>query len=843
MQSPHNDSSLNAEKSDDHSRHHSHNGLVLGFAIAGCSIVILAIILVCYFVYHKLKTRRTSPYDLNSIKLQRFSYQQLKAATNGFSNANKLGQGGFGAVYKGVLRNGQEVAVKKMDTTSLQGEREFQNEVMVIGNISLPYIVSLLGFCVDRKRRLLVYEYMENGSLQEALFDEDNPVTLDWRTRFKIILDVAQSLAFLHLNCDPPIIHGDVKPSNILLDSTFSARIADFGLARLKTEVTGNEVRSEDIEGYMMEQERIRHERMAREKERRKLRRKAETKKADASNEDKSGEKLLELPKQEVSRKLQTSTEGGEERASPETEGSPLNCLAESQNFPEQGREFAIQIGDDGWEPAIRHKDDSSAFDALTITQDLQKNTDEKINASLPNSSHASEEQDDIIRKSSPVDEGLHENQQVNAPGSGSGSSEQKEAKEKGVKTQGWRRKQDGDENIRDYTVDWSACEVRRGQSSNKDWNWKEETHLEKESRSNDKKNGWRGRPMSLEWWGQCLREKSCKDMDRKRRRSKSKESNRGWWKEDPSCEISGEKSKEWKKGEAIKEQTQEIREWWREDYSAELSKKSKESKKLDKSHKDSRINRMSRNSWSFDLSGDLYQQGRGAHDRQHESSRTKEWSGDLLSWNRSRDSARIEFSGEITGHIKDARLQQGRRERSHSRDWWSGDVSGRALSSTSSMRGTVCYVAPEYGGGGILTEKSDVYSFGVLMLVIISGRRPLQVVASPAEFDRANLISWARNLAQTGNVLDLVDAAMQGEYSTEQALLCITLAILCLQRLPAVRPTMGEVVKILSGEIQLPAFPFEFSPSPSSGHSALSLQAKRKPTSESVTVELPLLA
>lgn len=151
----------------------------------------------------------------------------------------KLGKGGFGVVYKGVLRNGKEVAVKKLDASSLQGEREFQNEMAIIGGLRSPFIVSLVGYCADGKRRLLVYEYMQNGSLQEALFEKDDLTLLgklDWEKRFNIILDVAQALAFLHLECDPPIVHGDVKPSNVLLDGNFSARIADFGLARLKSD-------------------------------------------------------------------------------------------------------------------------------------------------------------------------------------------------------------------------------------------------------------------------------------------------------------------------------------------------------------------------------------------------------------------------------------------------------------------------------------------------------------------------------------------------------------------------------------------------------------------------------
>ncbi|KAK8714683.1 hypothetical protein V6N13_042034 [Hibiscus sabdariffa] len=151
-------------------------------------------------------------------------------------------------------------------------------------------------------------------------------------------------------------------------------------------------------------------------------------------------------------------------------------------------------------------------------------------------------------------------------------------------------------------------------------------------------------------------------------------------------------------------------------------------------------------------------------------------------------------------------------------RDSFSGEIpkSGGA-SSTPSMRGTVCYVAPEYGGGGDVSEKCDVYSYGVVLLVLIAGRRPLQVTGSPmSEFQRANLISWARRLARTGKLIDLVDQNIQS-LNREQALLCITVALLCLQKLPARRPSMKEVVGMLTGETEPPQLPTEFSPSPPS--------------------------
>jgi len=148
--------------------------------------------------------------------------------------------------------------------------------------------------------------------------------------------------------------------------------------------------------------------------------------------------------------------------------------------------------------------------------------------------------------------------------------------------------------------------------------------------------------------------------------------------------------------------------------------------------------------------------------------------------------------------------------------DIWSGDLLSRDVSSTTSMRGTVCYIAPEYGGCGFLSEKGDIYSFGVLMLVIVSGRRPLHILASPMkDFEKANLITWSRHLAQTGNILDLMDGSLKDVYNRDQASLCITLALLCLQRIPEMRPDISEIVKILKGEMDAPGLPLEFSPSP----------------------------
>lgn len=154
-------------------------------------------------------------------------------------------------------------------------------------------------------------------------------------------------------------------------------------------------------------------------------------------------------------------------------------------------------------------------------------------------------------------------------------------------------------------------------------------------------------------------------------------------------------------------------------------------------------------------------------------------------------------------------------------------DIFSKELGSATSMRGTICYMAPELGSAvNHLMEKTDIYSLGVLILVIVSGRRPLHVLSSPMKLERANLISWCKQLAQSGDVLSLVDERLGGEFNKKEATLCINLALMCLHRLPELRPEIGEILGILNGEVDLPVVPLEFSPSPPSKRS------RRKPKS-----------
>ncbi|EEF50863.1 somatic embryogenesis receptor kinase, putative [Ricinus communis] len=164
-----------------------------------------------------------------------FSYDELAAVTGNFSQANLLGQGGFGYVHKGVLPNGKEIAVKSLKAGSGQGDREFQAEVEIISRVHHRHLVSLVGYCIAGGKRLLVYEFLPNSTLEFHLYGKGRP-TMDWPTRLKIALGSARGLAYLHEDCHPRIIHRDIKAANILLDYNFEAKVADFGLAKLSND-------------------------------------------------------------------------------------------------------------------------------------------------------------------------------------------------------------------------------------------------------------------------------------------------------------------------------------------------------------------------------------------------------------------------------------------------------------------------------------------------------------------------------------------------------------------------------------------------------------------------------
>lgn len=163
-----------------------------------------------------------------------FTFRELAVATQNFKDANLIGEGGFGSVYKGRLESGKIVAVKQLNLNGLQGNQEFIVEVLMLSLLRHPNLVTLIGYCADGDQRLLVYEYMPLGSLENHLFDlEPGREPLDWHTRLKIAVGAARGLEYLHCKANPRVIYRDLKSSNILLDNDFNPKLSDFGLAKL----------------------------------------------------------------------------------------------------------------------------------------------------------------------------------------------------------------------------------------------------------------------------------------------------------------------------------------------------------------------------------------------------------------------------------------------------------------------------------------------------------------------------------------------------------------------------------------------------------------------------------
>ncbi|PSS24193.1 Receptor-like serine/threonine-protein kinase [Actinidia chinensis var. chinensis] len=639
-----------------HHRHiNYHTNLIPPVLVGTLTIACLFFVAV---LYRKLSRRRTTPADLKPP--HSFSYAALRRATSSFSAANRVGQGGFGSVFKGTLPNGQEIAVKFMDPSgSLQGEREFQNELSLSSQIdaTCDHVVSILGFSSDRRRPrrrlLLVYEYMRNGSLQDALLDRKCVELMDWKKRFAIATNIAKGIQFLHCSCNPPIVHGDIKPSNILLDDYFNAKIADFGLAR-------------------------------------------------AITEDENGETFLECG------------EDGIRRGNGDDNGS---ILEETESVMTE--EVVVHVDQSPESCCVRVLDSDAALSPeMGASESLDKGSLSEY--CFDKASVDSSNKRDVQRKKS------------GGGGGGGGSGRNWWWKQDGVGSDSGR--------VKDYVMEWIGSEIKKERPNSERIaapRLVEDCDLIKGSEKTEQKK----HKKKLEWWASL-------DEERIQRQKKNRKP-REWWKEE-FCEELTKKKK--KKRELKSRGGGEM--WWQKDEDLAPERKKRKS-------------RGSRSSIDWWLDG---------------------------------------FSGEF---------RSGRR---NSHEWASGEIpKSGGVSSTPSMRGTVCYIAPEYSGGGRLSEKCDVYSYGVLLLVLISGRRPLQVAASPmSEFERANLISWARQLARNEKLLDLVDTNIQS-LDREQALLCITIALLCLQRSPAKRPTMKEIVGMLSGEAEPPHLPFEFSPSPPS--------------------------
>ncbi|KFK35533.1 hypothetical protein AALP_AA4G003000 [Arabis alpina] len=207
-------------------------GIIVG-TIAGAGLI--GVLVICIILIIRRKRKRAADEEvLHSLDIRpyTFSYSELRAATQDFDPSNKLGEGGFGPVFKGKLNDGREIAVKQLSVASRQGKGQFVAEIATISAVQHRNLVKLYGCCIEGNQRMLVYEYLSNNSLDQALFEEKS-LQLGWSDRFEICLGVAKGLAYMHEESNPRIVHRDVKASNILLDSDLIPKLSDFGLAKL----------------------------------------------------------------------------------------------------------------------------------------------------------------------------------------------------------------------------------------------------------------------------------------------------------------------------------------------------------------------------------------------------------------------------------------------------------------------------------------------------------------------------------------------------------------------------------------------------------------------------------
>ncbi|CAO2166814.1 unnamed protein product [Urochloa humidicola] len=251
---------------------------IIGTAIAG-SVLIVGLILVAIYALRQKRIakeaveRTTNPFaswgaggtdngEAPRLKGARyFPFEELKKCTNNFSEINEIGSGGYGKVYKGTLANGQIAAIKRAQQGSMQGAAEFKNEIELLSRVHHKNLVGLVGFCYEQGEQMLVYEYIPYGTLRENLMGKGG-VSLDWKKRLRIAIGSAKGLAYLHELADPPIIHRDIKSTNILLDESLNAKVADFGLSKLVSDTQKGHVSTQvkgtlgylDPEYYMTQQ-------------------------------------------------------------------------------------------------------------------------------------------------------------------------------------------------------------------------------------------------------------------------------------------------------------------------------------------------------------------------------------------------------------------------------------------------------------------------------------------------------------------------------------------------------------------------------------------------------------
>ncbi|TKW15025.1 hypothetical protein SEVIR_5G204300v4 [Setaria viridis] len=223
-------------------RNYNVPGIVLAVVLAVLAALNLVACL-CFWRRRQRQRRRPTaeakkPYqaeDVEMVDSMMMDVSTLRTATGDFDESNKLGEGGFGAVYKGILPDGDEIAVKRLSDSSTQGEDELKNELALVAKLKHKNLVMLVGVCLEQQERLLVYEYVPNRSLDLILFDtqNENHEQLDWRQRYRIINGIARGLQYLHEDSQLKVVHRDLKASNILLDANMNPKISDFGLARI----------------------------------------------------------------------------------------------------------------------------------------------------------------------------------------------------------------------------------------------------------------------------------------------------------------------------------------------------------------------------------------------------------------------------------------------------------------------------------------------------------------------------------------------------------------------------------------------------------------------------------
>ncbi|KAL3626832.1 hypothetical protein CASFOL_029311 [Castilleja foliolosa] len=247
---------LAASELDSHGRNRTIL-IVVSTSLAG--IVLLGLSLTLFLCKRRNNdrnvTKEEGPEETNDedLELPIYDLATVSKATNNFSDDNKLGEGGFGPVYKGMLEDGKEIAIKRLSGTSLQGHDEFMNEALCIAKLQHRNLVKLLGCCLEGDEEMLIYEYMHNKSLDIFLFDKIKGKILDWPKRFQIINGIARGLLYLHHDSRLRIIHRDLKASNILLDDDLNPKISDFGMARIfgGNETVANTKRVVGTYGYM----------------------------------------------------------------------------------------------------------------------------------------------------------------------------------------------------------------------------------------------------------------------------------------------------------------------------------------------------------------------------------------------------------------------------------------------------------------------------------------------------------------------------------------------------------------------------------------------------------------